>query len=171
MGRELLLLRHGKSDWRVEVDDFHRPLKGRGKRGARRIGLWLAQQGWLPDHVISSPAVRALATAQRCCEAMGLATATIREDERVYLASLQQLLTILADCPPHAHRLLLVGHNPGLEQLLGYLADALPPRRPDGKLLPTATLARLAMPDDWEGLRRGQGRLLDLTRAADLPEV
>lgn len=170
MSRELLLLRHGKSDWGVDVGDFHRPLKDRGKRGAQRIGLWLAQQGWLPDRVVSSPAERALVTAQKCCKAMDLGAKIIQKDERVYLAGVELLLAVLADCPAEAQRVLLVGHNPGFEELLRYLADALPEPRPDGKLMPTATLARLAMPDDWSRLRAGQGQLLTLTRAADLPE-
>ena len=54
MPRELLLLRHGKSDWKVDVDDYHRPLKNRGKRGAQRIGVWLSQHGLIPDLILSS---------------------------------------------------------------------------------------------------------------------
>ena len=56
---ELLLLRHGKSDWSAGTDDLHRPLKNRGKRGAQRIGTWMWQQDLVPDHIISSPATRA----------------------------------------------------------------------------------------------------------------
>ena len=64
MSRELMLLRHGKSDWTEQLDDFDRPLKDRGKRGAQRMGVWLIQQELLPDHVVSSPAERAIVTAQ-----------------------------------------------------------------------------------------------------------
>lgn len=64
MPRELLLLRHGKSDWDTDTDDFNRPLKDRGKRGAQRVGVWLLRQGLLPDLVIASPAERALVTAE-----------------------------------------------------------------------------------------------------------
>ena len=67
MTRELLILRHGKSDWEAGTDDFHRPLKDRGKRGAQRVGVWLLQQGLLPDHVVSSPAERAIVTAEKAC--------------------------------------------------------------------------------------------------------
>ena len=55
MTRELLLFRHGKSDWSTGVDDYHRPLKDRGKRGAQRIGVWLAQQKMIPDLIVTSP--------------------------------------------------------------------------------------------------------------------
>ena len=56
--RELLLLRHARSDWSVRSDDFHRPLQTEGKRDAQRLGSWLMQQGLVPDHVVSSPAER-----------------------------------------------------------------------------------------------------------------
>ncbi|MEJ2405597.1 MAG: histidine phosphatase family protein, partial [Candidatus Thiodiazotropha sp.] len=52
MSRELLLLRHGKSDWTQQMDDFDRPLKDRGKRGAQRVGIWLLQQSLVPDLVV-----------------------------------------------------------------------------------------------------------------------
>jgi phosphohistidine phosphatase len=67
MTRELLLLRHGKSDWSTGVDDYHRPLKDRGKRDAQRIGVWLAQQKMIPDLIVTSSAERALVTAQKAC--------------------------------------------------------------------------------------------------------
>lgn len=170
MNRELLLLRHGKSDWSVDTDDYHRPLKDRGKRGAQRIGVWLLQQELIPDLIISSPAERALVTAQKCCKAMGKGAKQIQRDKRVYLAGLEELLEVLADCPSETPRIMLVGHNPGLELLLCYLADEPPEIAPDGKLLPTASLARLAMPDDWHALKADQAKLLQLTRASGLPD-
>jgi phosphohistidine phosphatase len=122
----------------------------------------------LPDFVISSPAERALTTAQKCCKVMGMGADKIHQDKRIYLAEPEELLAVLADCPQQASRVMLVGHNPGFEELLVYLAQELPPMPVDGKLLPTATLALLLMPDDWSRLKPGQGRLLHLLRAADL---
>ncbi len=86
MGRELLLLRHGKSDWSVSTDDFHRPLMLHGKRSAERMGSWLMQQDLAPDHVVSSPAERAIATAAKACKAMAIGTRAIHLDERIYEA-------------------------------------------------------------------------------------
>ena len=170
MTRELLLLRHGKSDWNIDTDDYHRPLKDRGKRAAQRIGVWLQQQGLIPDWVLASPAERALVTAQKCCKAMGMGAKQIQRDKRIYQADPEALLAVLADCPPEVHRVMLVGHNPGLELLLEQLV-AEPLEIPaDGKLMPTATLARLMLPDDWSALHDGQARLLQLTRAASLPK-
>jgi phosphohistidine phosphatase len=168
MTRELILLRHGKSDWSADTDDYHRPLKNRGKRGAQRIGVWLLQQQLIPDLVVSSPADRTLVTAQKCCKAMGTGARHIQQDKRLYLAGTYALLAALADCPPEAHRVMLVGHNPGLELLLSYLVDKPPDIPPDGKLMPTATLARLMMPDDWRALKYGQAKLLQLIRADTL---
>lgn len=169
MTRELLILRHGKSDWNANTDDFHRPLKKRGKRGAQRIASWLKDQGLVPDHIVSSPAVRALATALKACEAMGLGGDRVRRDPRIYLATHQELLEVLSACPPEAERVMLVGHNPGLEELLEFLADRPPPASDDGKMLPTAALARMAMPEAWRSLGAGCATVLDLVRPASLP--
>ncbi len=169
MTRELLLLRHGKSDWDAGVDDYHRPLKDRGKRGAQRIGVWLAQQGIVPDLIVASPAERALVTAQKACKAMGHGDAGIQRDERIYAAGIDELLAVLGDCLQDAARVMLVGHNPGLEELLVWLASGRVPVPDDGKLLPTATLARLQMPADWRALVAGCARLDAITRSKSLP--
>jgi len=170
MARELLLLRHGKSDWSIYVNDYQRPLKNRGKRGAQRIGDWLQQQGLVPDLIYASPAERALATAQKCGKVMGIGAKNVHLDKRIYLANPQQLLDVLADCPDEAQCVMLVGHYPGLEQLLSFLSNRPIEIPKDGKLLPTATLARLAMPDDWHNLKAGSATLMQLVRAADLPK-
>ncbi|MGB5441695.1 MAG: histidine phosphatase family protein [Gammaproteobacteria bacterium] len=170
MTRELLIFRHGKSDWDTGVDDFHRPLKDRGKRAAQRVGAWLAQHDMVPDLIITSPAERALVTAQKACKAMGNSDEAIVRDERIYAAGLDELLQVLEDCPQDADRVMLTGHNPGLEELLVWLANDEVPLPDDGKLLPTATLARLQMPADWRALVAGCARLLSITRPATLPK-
>lgn len=169
MTRELLLLRHGKSDWDAGTDDFHRPLKTRGVRGAQRIGTWLQQQGLIPDLILSSTATRALLTAELAANCMGLGRQQIQREKTLYLADLKQLLKVLNQCPESAQRVMLIGHNPGLEDLLLHLAAnfEIPA---DGKVLPTATLARLAMPDHWQQLDKNGGQLIDLIRPNTLPE-
>lgn len=170
MTRELLLLRHGKSDWSTGVDDFDRPLIDRGKRSAQRVGAWVAQQDMVPDVIVTSPAERALLTAQKACKAMGYGDQGIYMDKRIYAADLDALLEVLADCPADAARIMLVGHNPGLEELLVWLASEAVSVPEDGKLLPTGTLARLQMPADWGALTAGCARLVSITRPATLPE-
>ena len=167
--RELLILRHGKSDWDIAVDDFHRPLKHRGKRGAQRIGIWLAQHNLVPDAVISSPAERAKVTAEKACKAMGFVKKDICFEKSVYLADVNDLLAVLGNCHSNLKRVFLVGHNPGLEELLRYLSGSIV-APDDGKLLPTATLARLEMLADWSKLAPGQAKLLSVTRASTLPK-
>lgn len=170
MTRELLILRHGKSEKNRDVDDYHRSLDDHGKRAAQRIGVWLAQQALLPDLVMTSPALRALGTAQTCCKVMGLDAQQIQRNKPIYLASLSVLKEQLARCPPESRRVMLVGHNPGLEKLLNYLCAKTKDLPEKGQLLPTAALARLAMPDDWSDIPRGAASLLRLQRAAKLPK-
>lgn len=168
--RELLILRHGKSDWKTGAADFDRPLKDRGKRAAQRIGVWLWQQELRPDRVSSSPAERAITTAHKCCKSMDVPVSTIVEDPRIYEADLASLLRVLEDVPVEASRVMLVGHNPGLEELLLYLAGSSVTVAEDGKLLPTATLAHLDMPASWSGLQAGCARLQRILRPRELPE-
>lgn len=170
MTRELLIFRHGKSDRGVESDDFHRPLKDSGKRDAQRAGVWLAQQGLVPDYVISSPAERALVSAEKACKAMGLYTGKISRDRRIYAADLNTLLDVLGECPDSSRRVMLAGHNPGLEDLLIYLADGKLPLADNGKLLPTAAIARLIMPEQWAGLPESCASVVALMRPAQLPK-
>ena len=169
MARELLIFRHGKAARKTETDDFSRPIADRGKRGSQRMGVWLWQKNIRPDYIISSPAERAFVSAQKLCKAMGADAASIVTDRRLYGADLKSLLTVLADCPRKAQRVLLVGHNPGLEELLLYLLGGNVPVPDDGKLLPTATLARLVMPGNWKKLEFDSVQLKSLTRPDDLP--
>jgi len=169
MSRELLIMRHAKSDWGdASLRDFDRPLNKRGLASAPKMGRWLHEQGLVPDAVISSPAERARQTASRTCAELGIAVAQIKWDKRIYDAVLSDLLDVLADSPAPATRVLLVGHNPGLEHLLMHLCSTLP-RSPDGKLLPTATIAHVRLPDDWTTLDPVCGELLMLQRPRDLP--
>lgn len=171
MSRELLILRHAKSAWDTPAEtDYDRPLNGRGKRDAPRMGAWLLAQELVPDHVLASPARRARQTTRRVCKALGLNPERVDWQERIYLAGVPTLLDALAGCPTDVTRVLLVGHNPGLEELLEYLGGFDLPPPPGGKRLPTATVARLVLPDDWSHLAAGCGELLTWMRPRDLPE-
>ena len=148
INKELLLLRHGKSDWNTDTTDFYRPLNKRGKRDVQRMGEWLDEQKLPTDLIISSPAIRALTTAEIVCEVMGLPVHSIQTEKRIYEASLSDLRQILLHIPDSIQRLLLIGHNPGFESLLSYLVPNIP--IPDnGKLMPTATLAYLQLDQQW----------------------
>ena len=170
-GNTLLVLRHGKSDWTTGHEDFHRPLVSRGHLGSQKMGAWIKARKLLPDAVLSSPAERARATTVAACEAMGIPLNKVRWDERIYGAPVEDLLAALAECPKSARRVMLVGHNPGLEELVEYLAAGQLEIPADGKVLPTSALAQLTMLEDWQKLGRGCANLISLTRPGEVPDA
>jgi phosphohistidine phosphatase len=162
------LLRHAKSDLDdAAVRDFDRGLNDRGRRGATLIGRHIAAQGIAWDAVIASPAARVKATL----EAAGLADRP-RFDERAYLADAETLIGLLRTVDGDPASVLLVGHNPGLHELVFRLADP----DQDGALFaramdkfPTAAFAVIELPiASWKDLQTGHGRLVSLTRPRDL---
>lgn len=169
-GKTLLILRHGKSDWGTGHEDFHRPLVDRGRLGSQKMGAWIKHRKLVPDTVLSSLAERARATTETACQAMGLPLKKVLWDERVYAAPVADLLAALADCPKNARRVMLVGHNPGLEELIDYLTAGRVEIPADGKVLPTSALAQLEMVEDWASLGRGCATLVSVTRPGEVPE-
>lgn len=152
---EFLLLRHAKAaDKAAGQQDFDRPLTGKGEGQADRIGRLLAHRELHPDVIVSSPAVRALQTAHRAAVGLGIPVAAIRRDPRIYEAGPMVLAEILAKLDQH-RRPMLVGHNPGFEQLAVHVG-ALPGdwQFPKG--------AAALMQADVAALRSGGGRLVDL---------
>lgn len=169
MPRQLLALRHAKSAWDTDApSDFERPLAKRGRKDAPRMGEWLHEKGLVPDFVVSSPAARARETALMVCKALGFQEDRVVWDGRIYEGSLSGLLAVLAECPEKAARVMLVGHNPGLETLVSYLGGDTVDEPPDGKLLPTAAVACLDMPKSWKDLQAGSGRVVSITRPKGL---
>lgn len=170
MPRHLLLLRHAKSDWNAgAASDFERPLNKRGVKDALRMGRWMHAEDLAPDCVIASPARRARETSLMVCKELEIPERDIDFDPRLYEADVSNLLEVLADCPKTCKDVMLVGHNPGLADLLAWLWGENISLPEDGKLIPTATLARLRMPRDWTRLERGCGRTIVLTRPRALP--
>lgn len=165
-GRQLLILRHGKSSWEVDVNDYYRPLKQRGIDAAQKIGLWLQNTALIPDIIISSPATRAMATATEVEKVIDVPE--IRQDERIYGETVAQLLEVLSEIPEGYERPLIVGHNPGIEGLLLYLASVSDQYYQDWKLMTTGTLAILTMPKNWLQLDEQCAQLVDLVRGRDL---
>lgn len=164
-GGRLILMRHAKSDRSDPAAiDFDRPLTGRGRRAVPVMARWFAKQGFGPGLVLSSPAVRARETALLLARELGVKKSAIAFDEDIYDADLGTLLRVV-------HRrsvpsLLLVGHNPGLEELLCHLSREPPPRDGEGKLLTTAAIAVL----EFDGpivTGAGSARLVALKRPRD----
>jgi phosphohistidine phosphatase len=167
--RNLYLLRHAKSDWKDHgAEDIDRHLNERGRGAAKRIGLWMKQQRIRPNWVICSPAVRTRETLELLRSHVKIPDTQVSIDDAVYLAEVQKLLSILAQCSQEPNDVLIVGHNPGMEELLAYLCGGNLPLSKKGKLMPTATLVHVALPGDWHRLAPNSGKLVRIVRAEDL---
>lgn len=171
MTQELLVLRHAKSAWNTDaMTDFDRPLSKRGRRDAPRVGRFLAGKGLVPDYVVSSPALRARQTVLAACEAFDIGEDDIHWDDRIYHASTGRLMDVLCECPEDAQRVMITGHNPGLEMLVQTLCRHPVPMPDDYKLMPTAAVAHLEIPVPWRELDGGMAQLISLTRARSLSD-
>ncbi|MCF3130955.1 SixA phosphatase family protein [Streptomyces olivochromogenes] len=115
--RRLVVLRHAKSAWPEGAADHERPLAPRGLRDAPAAGRALAEADCLPDLALCSTAVRARQTWELASEQWGTPP-PVRYDRRLYAADAEELLAVLREVPPEVETLLLVGHNPGLEELV-----------------------------------------------------
>ncbi len=167
--RELLILRHGKSDWGGDaVNDFDRPLARRGRKAVKCMASWLREQGLLPEHILSSTAERARQTALRLCRHADIPESRVEWQEAIYAADLQALLDVLVNALQQHRRTMIVGHNPGLEELVEYLAGESIKAPVGTPALPTAGLARLSMPDEWQRLESGCARVLSINRPREL---
>lgn len=168
MSRELFILRHAKSDWNSDVSrDQDRPLNKRGRKDAPRIGAWMREHYLYPGWVYCSTAVRARETLTAVVQELQLPTERITYTDELYLADLPVLLHVLYEIPPEHNSVMLVGHNPGLDDLVRHLSKVEVPLTDSGKLMTTACLARFKLPDDWSDLSGG-GELLQLVRPADI---
>jgi phosphohistidine phosphatase len=172
--KSLTLLRHAKSGWNDPVTrDFDRPLNPRGRRAARAVGAEMKAQGLAFELVLASPARRVVETLDEIADGYGAIAR--RYDERLYLAAATTLLDIVRHAPDEVGRLLLVGHNPGLEELALRLArrDGDPLRGEVEVKYPTGTVAEIELPvGHWSEVRHGTGRIVRFIRPRDLdPEL
>ncbi len=170
--KTLALCRHAKSDWSdARARDFDRPLNARGVRGAAAIGAHIRQGCWRFDRIIASPAVRVAETIEVASRAYGRSF-PIEWDRRIYLASSAILIDLLRDIAGDPASLLMVGHNPGLEDLIFDLVrddGSSPLRALVEQKFPTATFAVLECAiDRWSDIAPGCARLTVLTRPRDL---
>ena len=155
--RRLILLRHGKSAWPDGADDLERPLKKRGRAASRRMGRYLAEEGIVPDLALVSPARR---TQETWSLAKGpLGEVPMRSEPRIYDASPDRLLSVIREVEPEVGTLLLVGHNPGLEELLRLVVRRENPSEGAIAKYPTAGLAVIEVPAAWPELSPRSGHL------------
>ena len=134
--KTLFLLRHAKSSWKDQsLTDFERPLNRRGKQAAERIGRYLKHELIVPEIVLSSPAVRARETIERVAKAAKW-TPEILFDQRIYEAGGLRLLEVVSQIENERKTALLVGHNPGIEELLMLLTG-------ESKRVPTGAFMQI----------------------------
>ncbi|MCP5114137.1 MAG: histidine phosphatase family protein, partial [bacterium] len=136
--KTLLLMRHGKSSWEnSSLADFDRPLKKRGERAAAAIGREIQRRGLLPDLVLSSAAKRARETANIAVQSAGI-QAPVDFTEDLYGTGLRGYLAVLAEVDDSHKRVLLVAHNPDIEDLVEHLTG-------ESVTMPTAALVQVEL--------------------------
>jgi phosphohistidine phosphatase len=173
--KRLTLLRHAKSgDDGSVARDFDRPLNAKGRRAARLMGRHMRELGLRFDAVLASPATRVAETLEEVESGYGGGLAPTWE-RRIYLAAPAELLDVVQNAPEDAESLLLLGHNPGLEQLVLALVpqDGGVTRSEVAQKYPTAALAELTFAvDRWADVAEGRGALARFVRPRDLdPEL
>ncbi|MCZ4223230.1 SixA phosphatase family protein [Pedobacter rhodius] len=154
MAKQLLLVRHGKSDWgNVDLKDFDRPLNKRGKENAPEMAERLVNRGFKFDLMVSSPAKRAKSTAKFFAEAYQVDT--IQYEESIYEAGTNTLLKVVNGLDDAANTVIMFGHNPGFTDLANELSDA------EIYNIPTAGMVLMSFPfDSWKMVSRGTGELV-----------
>lgn len=153
MAKNLFVIRHAKSDWNFDVSDFDRPLNTRGFADAPKMAERLNAYPIKPELLVSSPAKRALTTAQLFANRLEMPVSTIQTDIRIYEALPTTLLEIVGELDNTYQSIALFGHNPGLTLLVNYLTDE------QIYNLPTCGLVHIRFDciEDWASISGGLG--------------
>ena len=164
--KRLFLLRHAKSSWDdPRLDDHDRPLAPRGLRASAVMAEHLRQERIAPTLVLCSPARRTRETLERV---MPLDRAEVRIEDELYRASSEDLLQRLREVPDEVDSVMLIGHQPAIQQLaLQLAAEGSELERLKAKF-PTAALATLDFPGEWSGLGRGSAELVAYVKPKQL---
>ena len=160
--KTLFILRHAKSSWdNPDWSDFARPLNNRGLDAAPLMGKVMKENDFDPEIIISSPAMRAKQTAGLVKESAGF-RAAVKFDERIYEASPLRLLEVVSDIEDHYDSAMIVGHNPGFENLVRILTGKI-------ETMPTATLAVVDLEIDlWNEVHSETGDLRKIFRPKEI---
>ncbi|WP_162299793.1 SixA phosphatase family protein [Marinospirillum perlucidum] len=153
--KQLTLIRHAKSSWQdPDQSDWDRPLNKRGQRDLPGLTQRLLQKVERPDLLLFSGAQRTLETQAPLAAAWQLPATAVKKTPQAYEASLNTLLMLLQEQPDSCERLVLVGHNPGMSELLAFLIGETP------RHYPTAAFAHLLLPiSSWTQLEPGTAKL------------
>jgi len=164
-----MIVRHAKSSWDDQlVSDIERPLNKRGTKDALSIASWLKGKNYMPDQLLSSTALRAKQTTEAIVNVLGLSGDKLIYLPKLYLATPETLLDIIHACSNQFFSLMLVGHNPGMEDLTKQLCRDTLPYTSDGKLLTTANFVLLEFPQKWKDVSSQNGKLIEFFRPKQL---
>jgi phosphohistidine phosphatase len=168
--RTLYVLRHAKSDWGDEsLQDFDRPLNGRGRKAAKAMGCEMRERGLAPDLVFLSPSARTTETLARVEEGFGSNFEKV-EEPGIYLADPVTLVDLIRSAPATSKRLMVVGHNPGMQELVRALAKG--PRdliEEAGTKFPTGALVEIRFDvSDWPDVSPGTGSIRSFLKPREL---
>lgn len=150
----LVICRHAKSDWTRNVRDFDRPLNKRGLKDAPKMGKLLAEYGFKPDMIISSPANRAKTTAELVATEMQYETHAIRLEQSLYDEGPGNELSIIQDLPESIQEVMIFGHNPTQEGIARYLLGT-----EATVTMPTCAMIAFEVYGDWKTI---ESRLVNL---------
>ena len=165
---EILLMRHAKSDWHSHTADIDRPLNKRGKRDAAAMGRYLKQSNIGPDRAVTSVARRAQDTANLVLERFPTVRDEMTIDKELYLAGLDTLLEAIQLYAIEGKTLLLVAHNPGMDEIVHYLSDTDPVYTDNGKLMTTCAVARFQLSSLDELTHPGKAKLVEILRPKEI---
>lgn len=164
----LMLMRHAKSDWHNNLSDIERPLNSRGKRDAANMGVYLKQKNLVPDRIVVSAAERTQETATLLQNSLQIAEENIIVDKELYLASSATLREMIELYAITGQRLLVLAHNPGMDEIVSYLASEPVDLTTNGKLMTTCAVACFHIETSVALQKPGQGELQHLIRPGDL---
>ena len=167
MIRQLLVLRHGEADKGSGIEDFDRALALRGYAEVELVAKWLLREGFVPDLILGSSAERAAATAFHVGRILDLNETQIAIDQSLYLATKTILLDLIFKLPDEANRAMIVGHNPGLEDLVSFVGGYDSFVNAGGKMM-TATVACLEFEGEWAEIVSALPTLKFLKRTIDV---
>lgn len=161
--KTLIILRHGKAElYAFDLDDYDRGLISRGIKNSKEMGKYILKKEGKPDYVLSSAAKRTYQTAVLAAESLNFPEDEIITDENLYLVSERKLLKALSSIPENIDYCLLVGHNPGLTELVNYFGVKL-------DNLPTASAVCFTFQvDSWENIAFEKADFQWIKRAKDL---
>ncbi len=170
--KTIYLARHAKSSWDSDADnDFDRPLSDKGFHHAKRMGAELNRLSWKPEIIISSPALRASQTCQTYCKQLGFPIAQVEWNKDFYSAYTVTLLHSLTSVNENTRSVMLVGHNPSMEDLLVHLCGETATskhKQSNGKLFTTGNVMKLSFNGEWKDLVMSDNSLDGILRPKEL---